>query len=327
MARVFVTGGAGYIGSHAVKLLGEKGFEVAVFDNLSTGSSSSVLYGRLIKGDILDYETLKKAMMDFKPDAVMHFAAKIIVPESVEKPLLYYENNTAGAMNILKAMRETGVKKFIFSSTAAVYGQPEKMPIKEDFPLSPINPYGRSKAFVETILKDLSFTEDFSYVSLRYFNVAGADPEGKIGETKKDATHLITMCVRTACGKRDKLFVFGTDYPTKDGTCIRDYIHVMDLAEAHLKALDYLLEGGKSEILNCGYGRGFSVLEVVNEAKKVTGIDFPVEYRERRPGDPAQLVADTEKIKRVLNWVPKYDDLSFIIKTAFEWEKKIGSQS
>ncbi|KYO66872.1 UDP-glucose 4-epimerase GalE [Thermovenabulum gondwanense] len=327
MARVFVTGGAGYIGSHAVKLLGEKGFEVAVFDNLSTGNSSSVLYGMLIKGDILDYETLKKAMMDFKPDAVMHFAAKIIVPESVEKPLLYYENNTAGAINVLKAMRETGVKNFIFSSTAAVYGQPEKMPIKEDFPLSPINPYGRSKAFVETILKDLSFAGDFSYVSLRYFNVAGADPEGKIGETKKDATHLITMCVRTACGKRDKLFVFGTDYPTKDGTCIRDYIHVMDLAEAHIKALDYLLEGGKSEILNCGYGRGFSVLEVVNEAKKVTGIDFPVEYRERRPGDPARLVADAEKIKRVLNWVPKYDDLSFIIKTAFEWEKKLGSQS
>jgi len=327
MARVFVTGGAGYIGSHAVKLLGEKGFEVAVFDNLSTGNSSSVLYGMLIKGDILDYETLKKAMMDFKPDAVMHFAAKIIVPESVEKPLLYYENNTAGAINVLKAMRETGVKNFIFSSTAAVYGQPEKMPIKEDFPLSPINPYGRSKAFVETILKDLSFAGDFSYVSLRYFNVAGADPEGKIGETKKDATHLITMCVRTACGKRDKLFVFGTDYPTKDGTCIRDYIHVMDLAEAHIKALDYLLEGGKSEILNCGYGRGFSVLEVVNEAKKVTGIDFPVEYRERRPGDPARLVADAEKIKRVLNWVPRYDDLSFIIKTAFEWEKKLGSQS
>lgn len=327
MARVFVTGGAGYIGSHAVKLLGEKGFEVAVFDNLSTGNSSSVLYGMLIKGDILDYETLKKAMMDFKPDAVMHFAAKIIVPESVEKPLLYYENNTAGAINVLKAMRETGVKNFIFSSTAAVYGQPEKMPIKEDFPLSPINPYGRSKVFVETILKDLSFAGDFSYVSLRYFNVAGADPEGKIGETKKDATHLITMCVRTACGKRDKLFVFGTDYPTKDGTCIRDYIHVMDLAEAHIKALDYLLEGGKSEILNCGYGRGFSVLEVVNEAKKVTGIDFPVEYRERRPGDPARLVADAEKIKRVLNWVPRYDDLSFIIKTAFEWEKKLGSQS
>ncbi|MGB9813738.1 MAG: UDP-glucose 4-epimerase GalE [Thermovenabulum sp.] len=323
MPRVFVTGGAGYIGSHAVKMLGEEGFEVAVYDNLSTGKSSSVLYGRLIKGDILDYEALKNAILEFKPDAVMHFAAKIVVPESVEKPLLYYENNTMGALNVLKAMREAKVKKFIFSSTAAVYGQPEKMPIKEDFPLSPINPYGRSKAFVEAILKDLSFAEDFDYVSLRYFNVAGADPEGKIGETKENATHLITMCVRTACGKRKKLSVFGTDYPTKDGTCIRDYIHVMDLAEAHILALNYLLEGGKSQVFNCGYGRGFSVLEVVNEAKRVTGVDFPVEFKERRPGDPAELVADSEKIRRVLNWKPKYDDLSFIIKTAFEWEKNM----
>jgi len=323
MPRVFVTGGAGYIGSHAVKMLGEEGFEVAVYDNLSTGKSSSVLYGRLIKGDILDYEALKNAILEFKPDAVMHFAARIVVPESVGKPLLYYENNTMGALNVLKAMREAKVKKFIFSSTAAVYGQPEKMPIKEDFPLSPINPYGRSKAFVEAILKDLSFAEDFDYVSLRYFNVAGADPEGKIGETKENATHLITMCVRTACGKREKLSVFGTDYPTKDGTCIRDYIHVMDLAEAHILALNYLLEGGKSQIFNCGYGRGFSVLEVVNEAKRVTGVDFPVEFKERRPGDPAELVADSEKIRRVLNWKPKYDDLSFIIKTAFEWEKNM----
>lgn len=323
MPRVFVTGGAGYIGSHAVKMLGEEGFEVAVYDNLSTGKSSSVLYGRLIKGDILDYEALKNAILEFKPDAVMHFAAKIVVPESVEKPLLYYENNTMGALNVLKAMREAKVKKFIFSSTAAVYGQPEKMPIKEDFPLSPINPYGRSKAFVEAILKDLSFAEDFDYVSLRYFNVAGADPDGKIGETKENATHLITMCVRTACGKRKKLSVFGTDYPTKDGTCIRDYIHVMDLAKAHILALNYLLDGGKSQVFNCGYGRGFSVLEVVNEAKRVTGVDFPVEFKERRPGDPAELVADSEKIRRVLNWKPKYDDLSFIIKTAFEWEKNM----
>lgn len=322
MARVFVTGGAGYIGSHVVKLLGKRGHEVLVYDNLSTGSRKAVLWGKLVEGDILDYKTLKDAMENFKPDAVMHFAAKIIVPESVKKPLLYYENNTCGAINILKAMRQCGVKKFIFSSTAAVYGEPDKMPITEDYPLNPVNPYGRSKAAVEAVLRDLSTAEDFRYVSLRYFNVAGADPEGQIGEMKPDATHLITMCVRTACGKRDKLYIYGSDYPTRDGTCIRDYIHVTDLAQAHLLALDYLLSGGESEIFNCGYGRGYSVKEVVDEAKKVTAVDFPVEYAPRRPGDPPELVAESKKIRERLGWKPRYDDLGFIIKTAWEWERK-----
>jgi UDP-glucose 4-epimerase len=322
MARILVTGGAGYIGSHVVKLLGEKGQNVLVYDNLSTGRRSSVLYGSLAEGDVLDFARLKEVMSAFRPDAVMHFAAKIVVPESVQKPLLYYENNTCGAVNLLKAMRECGVNKFIFSSTAAVYGQPEKMPITEDMPLEPINPYGRSKVMVERVLKDLSTAEDFRYVSLRYFNVAGADPEARIGETKPDATHIVTMCVRTACGKRDRLYVYGTDYPTPDGTCIRDYIHVMDLAEAHRLALEYLLAGGKSDVFNCGYGRGFSVMEVVNEAKKVTGVDFRVELAGRRAGDPPVLVADSGKIKEKLGWKPKYDDLGFIIKTAWEWEKK-----
>lgn len=322
MARVFVTGGAGYIGSHVVKLLGRKGHEILVYDDLSSGSREAVLCGELVVGDILDYGTLKRAMEEFKPDAVMHFAAKIVVPESVRKPLMYYENNTGGAINLLKAMRACGVSKFIFSSTAAVYGEPEKMPIAEDYPLDPVNPYGRSKAAVESLLRDLSAAEDFKYVSLRYFNVAGADPEGQIGETKPDATHLITMCVRTACGKRDKLYIYGTDYPTPDGTCIRDYIHVMDLAEAHILALDYLMAGGESEVFNCGYGRGYSVKEVVEQAKVVTGVDFPVEYAPRRPGDPPELVADSKKIREKLGWEPKYDDLGFIIKTAWEWEKK-----
>jgi UDP-glucose 4-epimerase len=323
MTKIFVTGGAGYIGSHVVKLLGEKNYDVMVYDNLSTGNQDSVLYGKLVKGDILDFERIKTAMADFQPDAIMHFAAKIVVPESVAEPLKYYENNVYGAINVIKAMKECEADKFIFSSTAAVYGEPKEMPLSEDMPLSPVNPYGRSKAMVESILGDFSKARDFRYVSLRYFNVAGADPEGRIGETKKDATHLITMCVRTACGKRDKMYIYGTDYPTPDGTCIRDYIHVMDLADAHVLALEYLLEGGRGDVFNCGYGRGYSVRQVVDATKKVTGVDFPVEYAPRRPGDPPGLVADSTKIKQKLGWKPEYNDLGFIIKTAWEWEKKI----
>lgn len=323
MTKIFVTGGAGYIGSHVVKLLGEKGYDVMVYDNLSTGNQDSVLYGKLVKGDILDFERIKTVMADFQPDAIMHFAAKIVVPESVAEPLKYYENNVYGAINVIKAMKECEADKFIFSSTAAVYGEPKEMPLSEDMPLSPVNPYGWSKAMVEKVLEDFSKARDFRYVSLRYFNVAGADPEGRIGETKKDATHLITMCVRTACGKRDKLYVYGTDYPTPDGTCIRDYIHVMDLADAHVLALEYLLEGGRGDVFNCGYGQGYSVQQVVDAAKKVTGVDFPVEYAPRRSGDPPELVADSTKIKQKLGWEPRYNDLGFIIKTAWEWEKNI----
>lgn len=322
MKKILVSGGAGYIGSHVVKLLGKKGFDVLVYDNLSTGNRSSVLSGKLVEGDMLDIDTLRSVMSDFRPDAVMHFAAKIVVPESMKFPMKYYTNNILGTLNVLNVMKEYNVNKFIFSSTAAVYGEPEEMPINEMMPFAPINPYGKSKAMVEKILKDCSISEGLKYIALRYFNVAGADPEGELGETKKDATHLITMCVRTPAGKKDKLSIFGTDYPTPDGTCIRDYIHVMDLADAHVLALEHLLSGGESNVFNCGYGKGHSVKEVVAEAKNVTGVDFAVEKTERRSGDPAELVADSRKIKQILGWKPKYDDLGFIIKTAWEWEKK-----
>lgn len=325
MKRILVTGGAGYIGSHVVKALGEKGYEVLTYDNLSTGNEWAVLYGKLVKADLADKETLRKVFEEFKPDAVMHFAAYIVVPESVKEPLKYYRNNVINTVNLLEVMEEFDVDKFVFSSSAAVYGIPESIPVKEDAPLNPINPYGETKAIVERILRDLSNAgKGFNYVSLRYFNVAGADPEGRIGFAYPNPTHLIIRAVKTAAGEFDKLEVYGTDYPTPDGTCIRDYIHVTDLAEAHVLALEYLFSEKKSEVLNCGYGHGYSVLEVVNTVKKVTGVDFKVVEAQRRKGDPPALVADNRKIKRVLGWEPKYDDLEFIIKTAWEWEKKFN---
>ncbi len=321
--RILVTGGAGYIGSHVVKLLGQQGWDIVVIDNLSTGHKWAVLYGRLVKIDLSEKEKIRELLKEFKPLAVMHFAASIVVPESVKYPLKYYQNNVVNTLNLLSAMMETGVKNFIFSSSAAVYGIPEKIPVSEEAPLKPINPYGETKATVERILRDLANSGNgFNYISLRYFNVAGADPEGKIGFAYPEATHLIIRALKAAKGEIDKLYIFGTDYPTHDGTCIRDYIHVMDLAEAHLLALEYLLETGKSEIFNCGYGRGFSVREVVSEVKKVTGKDFPVIETERRPGDPPVLVADSTKIKKKLNWSPKFDSLKVIIQTAWNWEKK-----
>ncbi len=324
MSRVLVIGGAGYIGSQVVKLLGERGYDVLVYDNLSTGSKEAVLSGELVEGDILNPADFEKVVREFRPAAVMHFAAKIVVPESVERPLLYYRNNVVGTLNVLQVLWDCGVNKFIFSSTAAVYGEPEKIPIAEEVPFSPVNPYGKGKAMIEEVLRDFSAATDFRYVSLRYFNVAGADPGGRIGETKEDATHLITMCVRTAAGKREKLLVYGTDYPTRDGSCIRDYIHVVDLADAHVLSLEYLLNGGQSDVFNCGYGRGYSVLEVVEAAKKISGVDFMVEHATRRVGDPASLVAAPGKIKAGLGWQPKHDDLEFIIKTAWEWEVSIS---
>ena len=324
MVKILVTGGAGYIGSHVVKLLGKNGYEILTYDNLSTGHRWAVLYGDLIKADLANKETLRKVFKEFKPDAVMHFAASIVVPESVKNPLKYYKNNVVNTINLLEVMEEFGVKNFIFSSSAAVYGIPEKIPISENAPLNPINPYGETKATVERILRDLANSRDnFRYVSLRYFNVAGADPEGKIGFAYPEATHLIIRALKVAKGEIEKLEIYGTDYPTPDGTCIRDYIHVMDIAEAHLIALEYLLDGGESDVFNCGYGHGFSVKEVVETVKKVTGREFKVIEAERRPGDPPFLVADNSKIKKKLQWKPKYDDLEFIIKTAWDWEKKL----
>ena len=319
--KILITGGAGYIGSHVVKLLGEKGFEVLVVDNLSRGHEEAVLYGKLIVADLKDKRGLTDIFKEFKPDAVMHFAAFIEVAESVKEPLKYYRNNTLNTINLLETMVENGVKNFIFSSTAAVYGMPEKVPIPETEPLKPINPYGQSKAFVEKMLEDFEKAYGLKYVSLRYFNASGADPEGIIGESHNPETHLIPLTLKAAKGEMESIKIFGTDYPTPDGTCIRDFVHVSDLAEAHILALDYLLNGGKSCALNCGYGHGFSVKEVIETAKKVTGINFKVEERGRREGDPAVLVADNSKIVKLLNWKPKFDDLEYIIETAWNWER------
>ncbi len=320
--RVLVTGGAGYIGSHVVKLLGEHGFELLTYDNLSTGHRWAVLYGDLWVGDLTDRETLRRAFEEFRPEAVIHFAALIVVPESVREPLRYYRVNVGGTLNLLETMREFGVKYLVFSSSAAVYGIPEEVPVPETAPLSPINPYGETKATVERMLRDLAASgADFRYVSLRYFNVAGADPEGRIGFAYPHPTHLIIRALKVAKGELSRLEIYGTDYPTPDGTCIRDYIHVSDLAEAHLLALRYLAGGGGSEILNCGYGRGYSVREVVETVKKVTGRDFETVEAPRRPGDPPVLVAKAEKIRSLFGWKPRYDDLAFIIKTAWQWER------
>jgi len=320
--RVFVTGGAGYIGSHVVKALGEAGYEVRTYDNLSSGNRWAVLHGELVEGDLADRETLKRALQEFRPDAVIHFAAFIEVGESVAKPLKYYRNNTVNALILLETLRELGIDHFIFSSTAAVYGTPEKIPVAEGDPLLPINPYGASKMMTERLLADLSDADDaFRYVALRYFNVAGADGKGRIGQAYANATHLITRALKTAKGEYPQLQVFGTDYPTPDGTGIRDYIHVDDLAAAHLEALRYLEKGGDSRIFNCGYGHGYSVREVIAVAKQVTGIDFKVEDVPRRAGDPAALIADNRRILAETEWRPQHDNLEYIVETAWAWEK------
>jgi len=321
--RILVTGGAGYIGSHAVKALGKAGHEICVFDNLSTGHEWAVLSGKLVRGDLEDRSAIDRVIRDFSPDAVMHFAAYIQVEESVREPLKYYRNNMANTLNLLEVLRANGVGNFVYSSTAAVYGIPEKIPVSEDAPMSPINPYGMTKVMIERVLADLAATANFRYVALRYFNVAGADSGGQLGQAYKEATHLITRALKTALGEFPKLYVYGTDYPTPDGTCIRDYIHVDDLAEAHVRAMGYLLGTGKSVVMNCGYGSGYSVKEVVDTAKRVTGIDFPVEETGRRAGDPPALIADSAKLKRETGWSPKYNDLEYIVRTAWEWEKKL----
>jgi len=320
--RILVTGGAGYIGSHVVKALGKERHELLIYDNLSTGHEWAVLSGRLLRGDLADRTAIREALRDFRPEAVMHFAASIQVEESVREPLAYYRNNVVHTLNLLEAMRETGTTRFLYSSTAAVYGIPETIPVNERAPLRPINPYGASKVMVEQILADLAIASDFRYCALRYFNVAGADPEGRIGQAYRDATHLITRALKTAKGESRKLSIYGTDYPTSDGTCVRDYIHVDDLASAHLSALDRLMRTGETEIMNCGYGHGYSVREVVDVARKVTGVVFPVEETGRRAGDPPALVADSRRIRELTGWKPLHDDLEFIIQTAWEWERK-----
>jgi UDP-glucose 4-epimerase len=324
--KILVTGGAGYIGSHMVKALGEnRDHDIVVYDNLSTGNKNSVLCGRLVTGDLADIQTLDKLFRTEEFDAVMHFAAHIVVSESAREPLKYYRNNFVNALNLIEACAKYNVKTFIFSSTAAVYGIPEKVPITEDFFLKPINPYGSSKMMVELALADVARSSDLRYVALRYFNVAGADHLSRIGQRYKEATHLITLSLRTALGLQDELNIFGTDYDTPDGTCIRDYIHVDDLVDAHLLALDYLSAGNKSRVFNCGYGHGYSVREVVDKVKLVTGIDFKINETARRAGDPPFLIADCSRIRNELGWKPAHDDLEYIIRTAWEWEKKLHS--
>jgi len=321
--KIFVSGGAGYIGSHIIKALGEKGYDIVAFDDLSFGHEWAVLYGKLVRGNLSDYQVLDSLFKSENFDAVIHLAAYVVVDESVRNPLKYYQNNFANSLNLIEACQRHHVHRFIFSSTAAVYGVPDEIPVSEDSPLKPINPYGASKAMVEQALHDLSDASDFRYIALRYFNVAGADPLGRIGQARQDATHLITVALRTALGKRTHLEIFGSDYPTSDGTCVRDYIHVDDLADVHVLALEDLDGKMESRIYNCGYGHGLSVEEVVRKVRDVTGKDFPVTYVGRRPGDPPMLIADVSKIRKDLGWTPKHDDLEYIVKTAWDWEQKM----
>jgi UDP-glucose 4-epimerase len=322
LTTVLVTGGAGYIGSHVVKDLVEKGFQVIILDNLSTGYRDSVLAGKLIEGDLADTALLDRVFEQHRPAAVMHFAAFIEVGESVRDPMKYYRNNTANAINLLSAMERHGVENFIFSSTAAVYGIPEIVPISEIQPVLPINPYGQAKAFVEKVLDDVSGTGRMRYVSLRYFNAAGADAGGRIGERHNPESHLIPLTLKAAKDKRRSITMFGVDYPTPDGTCLRDYIHVTDLSDAHLRALDHLLQKGGSRSFNCGYGHGYSVREVIDAARRVTSVDIRVETAARRPGDSPALVADSTALRQTLGWTPRHDDLDYIVRTAWEWERK-----
>jgi UDP-glucose 4-epimerase len=323
---VLVTGGAGYIGSHVVKQLGEAGENIVVLDNLSTGFAGAVLYGNLIEGDTGDRELVDRILNEYAVDAVMHFAAHTIVPESVADPLKYYRNNTCASRNLLDCCQRAGVKHFIFSSTAAVYGMPPDGVASEDSPLQPINPYGSSKLMTEWMLRDLSAASNLHHVVLRYFNVAGSDPAGRIGQSTAKATLLIKVACEVAVGKRSQVAIFGTDYPTADGTGIRDYIHVEDLADAHLKALGYLRQGGQSATLNCGYGHGSSVREVLQAVERVHGSPLRVREESRRAGDPPVLIAQADRIKTVLGWLPRFDDLDFIVKTSLDWERKAQQQ-
>ncbi len=320
---VLVTGGAGYIGSHVVRQLGEAGERVVTLDNLSTGFADAVLYGDLIEGNTGDQERVSQILNDYDVDTVLHFAAHTIVPESVSNPLKYYGNNTCNSRSLLECCQNHRVKNFIFSSTAAVYGLPKDGLAREDTTLAPINAYGTSKLMTEWMLRDLSAASDLNYVALRYFNVAGSDPESRIGQSTPNATLLIKVACEAAVGKREQIYIFGTDYATPDGTGIRDYIHVEDLADAHLKALDYLRKGGESTIVNCGYSHGYSVREVLEMVEKVDGKPLNIIEQDRRAGDPPSLVANTDKIRKLFNWTPRYDDLEAITRSSLNWEKKL----
>ncbi|MBB5762754.1 UDP-glucose 4-epimerase GalE [Methylorubrum rhodesianum] len=319
---VLVTGGAGYIGSHMVLALVDAGHEeVVVLDDLSTGYDWALPPEvRLVVGDVADQALVTETILRHQIDAVAHFAAKIVVPESVADPLGYYLANTVKTRALIETAARTNVRHFIFSSTAAVYGEPEVVPVPETLATNPINPYGRSKLMSEWMLADAAAAHGFTYGVLRYFNVAGADPRGRSGQSMPAATHLIKVATQAALGQRTHLDVYGTDYPTRDGSCLRDYIQVSDLADAHMVVLDHLRGGGASLTLNCGYGRGYSVLEVVEVVKRISGRDFEVRLSPRRPGDPAQIIAGAERIRNELGWTPKHDDLDAIVAQALAWE-------
>lgn len=322
---VLVTGGAGYIGSHMVLALLDRGEDVVVVDNLSTGFRWAVPSpAELVVADAGDIDSVSRVIRERAVDAIIHFAGSIVVPDSVVDPLGYYLNNTVKSRSLIEAAVRCGVRHFIFSSTAAVYGMPEVNPVAEGARLAPISPYGSSKLMTETMLKDAAFAHPLAYVALRYFNVAGADPAGRSGQSTPRATHLIKVACEAVLGKRPRLEVFGTDYPTPDGTCIRDYIHVSDLARAHLLALDRLRSGSGSMVLNCGYGRGYSVLEVIDAVKRVSGVDFPVDYSGRRAGDPAALVAAADLIRTELGWQGEREDLDLIVADALAWERTLA---
>ena len=324
---VLVTGGAGYIGSHMVLELVDAGEPVVVLDNLSTGHEWAVADGvPLVVGDSGDQELVARTIKQNGVDAIIHFAASIVVPDSVRDPLGYYRNNTANARALIESAVQNGVKQFIFSSTAAVYGNPAQIPVTETAPTQPISPYGSSKLMSETMLRDAGHAHGLGYMVLRYFNVAGADPRCRAGQSSKMATHLIKVAVETSLGLREKLAVFGNDYPTPDGSCIRDYIHVSDLVRAHSDALRHLRSGGQSLTLNCGYGHGFSVFDVVDTVKRVSGVDFKVEIAPRREGDPARIVADSGKARATLGWQPRFDELPTIVAHALAWERELTSR-
>ncbi len=326
---VLVTGGAGYIGSHMVLALRDAGHdEVVVIDDLSTGFDWAVPSGvKLVVGDVSDQALVAETIRANGIDAIAHFAAKIVVPDSVSDPLGYYLANTVKTRALIETAAQNGVRHVIFSSTAAVYGEPEIVPVPEDLPTNPINPYGRSKLMSEWMLADAAKAHGFSYVALRYFNVAGADPKGRSGQSSPNATHLIKVATQAALGQRSHLEVYGTDYLTPDGSCLRDYIQVSDLASAHLVALDHLRKGGESLTLNCGYGRGYSVLEVVEVVKRISGKDFEVRLSPRRAGDPARIVAKADRIRNELGWVPQHDDLDGIVSQALAWEESLGRRN
>ncbi len=321
---VLVTGGAGYIGSHMVLALLDAGESVVVIDNLSTGFRTAVPPpALLIEGNVGDEDLVSRVIAEHGVRAIIHFAGSIVVPDSVADPLGYYLNNTANSRTLIAAAVAGGVKAFIFSSTAAVYGNPQEIPVKETADLKPVSPYGTSKLMTELMLADTAFAHDFRYVALRYFNVAGADPAGRAGQSTPRATHLIKVACETALGKRASMDVFGTDYPTPDGTCVRDYIHVTDLVAAHMAALGYLENGGPSDVFNCGYSSGYSVLEVIEAVKRAAGGPFPVTLGARRPGDAEAIVADSAKIRERLGWIPKLANLDTIVAHALNWERSL----